>query len=123
MKYTSSVMSVSSLYKGGILRTREQSGKGGRLLCCPLSPYLCFFLLHFLSSSFLPAGAPVCTGERAREPHACHAALAVAAVRLEPPRNVSASEKTAINRILVKSGIIRDSLVRYARLSRASTKN
>ena len=55
------------------------------------------------------AGARQCTGARRANIHACSAALAIAAVRLR--RVASSKEKSAINRILVRSGLIRDSLV------------
>lgn len=55
------------------------------------------------------AGALECSGERRGGDHACLAALAIAAVKLE--RKASFEEEAAITRILVKSGIIRDSLV------------
>lgn len=56
------------------------------------------------------AGACECVGERRAGAHACSATLAVAAIELK--RVVSDREKAAINLILGKSGIIRDSLVR-----------
>lgn len=55
------------------------------------------------------AGAIECSGERRNGPHACLAALAVAAIKLE--RKASSIEKASITRILTNSGIIRDSLV------------
>lgn len=55
------------------------------------------------------AGAPECSGERRGGDHACSAALAIAAVKLK--KNPSLEEHASITQILVKSGIIRDSLV------------
>ncbi|CAM9231265.1 unnamed protein product, partial [Laminaria digitata] len=62
----------------------------------------------------LHEGACRCTGGRRFGPHACSAALAIAAVRHK--KVASSKQKFAIKRILVKSGIIRDSLVRTARV-------
>ena len=66
-------------------------------------------VLHLCRPFLGNAGAPECSGLRKSGPHACSAALAVAAVKLE--RKASLKEKAAITGIIVKSGIIRDSLV------------
>lgn len=83
----------------------------------------CFGLLSYLRCRWLSrqllicrcydflgnAGALECSGERRGGDHACLAALAIAAIKLK--RKASVQEKAAITRILVKSGMIRDSLV------------
>ncbi|CAM9482483.1 unnamed protein product [Scytosiphon promiscuus] len=66
----------------------------------------------------LAKGAHECLGERRAHAHACSAALSIAALKLK--RVVSDREMAAINTILVKSGIIRDSLVRTARVMLAT---
>eukprot|EP00752_Nemacystus_decipiens_P004042 g3701.t1 len=63
-------------------------------------------------------GAPECSGERKGGDHACPAALAIAAVKLK--RKPSRKEEASISRILFKSGTIRDSLVRTARVMLAT---
>ncbi|CAM9326431.1 unnamed protein product, partial [Hapterophycus canaliculatus] len=66
----------------------------------------------------LGKGAYKCVGERRAGAHACSAALAIAALKLK--RAVSDQEMTAINLVLAKSGMIRDSLVRTARVMLAT---
>ncbi|CAN0181467.1 unnamed protein product, partial [Ectocarpus sp. 12 AP-2014] len=63
-------------------------------------------------------GARDCFGGRRVCAHACSGALAVAAVKLK--RKASSQEMAHIKLILAKSGIIRDSLVRTARVMLAT---